>query len=249
MTTQQTRGRGARAGTGVKPFQIRGRLFTAVTLRPEGGPPDEEFYADLEETLGQTPQFFLNAPVLIDLEQIGGFADADTLRAMVARLRGLKLAAFGVQNAAPAQVAAAAEAGLISVSTGNDAPLRPERRERGRKEAERAAPAATKRLARPVRSGETVIADQGDLIVIGPVSSGAELVAAGNIHIYGRLRGRAMAGAYGDESARIFCQSLDAELLAIAGYYRTSDTLDDEVRTRNVQVSLKDKRLLVETLG
>ena len=81
------------------------------------------------------------------------------------------------------------------------------------------------------------------------VSSGAELIARGNIHVYGLLRGRAMAGAEGDESARIFCQRLDAELLAVAGLYRTSENLEPELLNRPVQVFLQDERLCVEALG
>ncbi|WP_311735000.1 septum site-determining protein MinC [Alloyangia mangrovi] len=101
----------------------------------------------------------------------------------------------------------------------------------------------------PVRSGQTVIADKGDLTVVGPVSSGAELFAAGNIHVYGRMRGRAFAGIDGDENARIFCQSLDAELLAIAGLYRTSDSLGADVRHKMVQIYLEDERLIVAPFG
>ena len=77
----------------------------------------------------------------------------------------------------------------------------------------------------------------------------AELIARGSIHVYGRLRGRAMAGAEGDEEARIFCNSLDAELLAVAGLYRTSENLEPELLNRPVQVFLQDGRLCVETLG
>ena len=100
-----------------------------------------------------------------------------------------------------------------------------------------------------MRSGQTVYAERGDLTIVGPVSSGAEIVASGSIHVYGPLRGRAIAGAHGDETARIFCQSLDAELLAIAGLYRTSESIQDELRQRSVQVVLNNDRLDVEAFG
>ena len=104
-------------------------------------------------------------------------------------------------------------------------------------------------ITSPVRSGQTVIAETGDLTIVGPVGSGAELIAAGSIHVYGQLRGRASAGVFGDETARIFCQSLDAELLSIAGLYKPSEAIDPLARKRNVQVYLQGDHLCVEAFG
>ena len=109
-------------------------------------------------------------------------------------------------------------------------------------------PAATLLITEPVRSGQRIFADRGDLIVMAPVSSGAELIAHGNIHIYGPLRGRALAGVNGDRTARIFCQNLEAELIAIAGLYRTSDDLGPALRQTRIQAFLKDDTLCVEPL-
>ncbi|MFD2817130.1 septum site-determining protein MinC [Paracoccus aerius] len=100
-----------------------------------------------------------------------------------------------------------------------------------------------------MRSGQMVVADQGDLTVIGSVASGAELIAAGNIHVYGTLRGRAMAGCHGNENAHIFCQSLDAELIAIAGLYQTSETLDGAVRDRCTHIYLENEKLRMEVIA
>ena len=110
------------------------------------------------------------------------------------------------------------------------------------------APAPAKMITQPVRSGQTVLAEQGDLVIVGPVSSGAEVIAAGNIHIYGRLRGRALAGVMGDTTARIFCHALDAELLAIAGLYLTSENLAADVPRHYVQAFLDGESLRVEAL-
>lgn len=90
----------------------------------------------------------------------------------------------------------------------------------------------------PVRSGQTIFYPQGDVIVVGPVSSGADVIAGGSIHIYGALRGRAMAGAYGEAQARIFCRRLEAELLAIGGVYLTADEMESEMLGKNVQIWL-----------
>jgi septum site-determining protein MinC len=99
-----------------------------------------------------------------------------------------------------------------------------------------------------VRSGQRIFAESGDLVVVASVSSGAEVVARGNIHVYGRMRGRALAGVSGDQKARIFCQSLEAELIAIAGLYQTSDGIGPSLRNQRVQAFLEDGALRVEPL-
>ncbi|HLI20435.1 MAG TPA: septum site-determining protein MinC [Stellaceae bacterium] len=107
---------------------------------------------------------------------------------------------------------------------------------------------ATMIVADPVRSGQRIFADRGDLVVVASVSPGAELIARGNIHVYGPLRGRALTGVNGDAAARIFCHSLEAELIAIAGLYRISDGIEPALRHRRVQAFLEDGRLRVEPL-
>ncbi|WP_353471720.1 septum site-determining protein MinC [Salipiger sp. H15] len=253
-------------GTTLKPFQFRGRFLTALALRLSTA-PDARFYEMLADRLEKTPNFFTDAPVIIDLEQSQAQITAEALTELVADLRRRELAVFGVQGGDEALRAAAAGLGLITVTGGRDAPLRgalpsseqkrpsrvfPDRAAAPESQPEPEPAPAPQRLApenkivtMPVRSGQTVIADKGDLTVVGPVSSGAELFAAGNIHVYGRMRGRAFAGIDGDENARIFCQSLDAELLAIAGLYRTSDSLGADVRHKMVQIYLEDERLIV----
>lgn len=235
----------------VTPLQVRGRFFTAIALHLTGR-PDRGFLDLLDERLKQTPQFFDNAPVVVDIEHAKGLETADELARLTGRLRDRRLALFAIQGGTPAQAAAAAEAGLISLSGGRDAPVDRVTRQGARAVAtpppREAPPPVTKVITQPVRSGQTVFADRGDLIVVGPVSSGAEVIATGNIHIYGRLRGRALAGVNGDTSARIFCHELDAELIAIAGLYRTSETLESGTPREYVQVYLEGDRLNVESL-
>ncbi|WP_236638618.1 septum site-determining protein MinC [Mangrovicoccus ximenensis] len=103
-------------------------------------------------------------------------------------------------------------------------------------------------VTEPVRSGQKIYADSGDLVVVASVSNGAELVAAGNIHVYGTLRGRALAGVNGDTSARIFCRSLDADLVAVAGLYLTYDDYAREHLKRPVQIFLENDKLRVDAL-
>jgi septum site-determining protein MinC len=108
--------------------------------------------------------------------------------------------------------------------------------------------ARTLTVTQPVRSGQQVYARGGDLVLLGPVSAGAEVVADGSIHAYGRLRGRAMAGVQGDRAARIYCRHLEAELVAVAGIYRLSEQIGDAERAAPMQVRLDGESLLIEPL-
>jgi septum site-determining protein MinC len=100
-------------------------------------------------------------------------------------------------------------------------------------------------VTQPVRSGTQIYARGGDLIVTAPVSAGAEVIADGNVHIYGTLRGRAIAGAAGDENARLFVQRLEAELICVAGRYLVSEAIPAEHLHQPVQVALVDEQLRI----
>jgi len=100
----------------------------------------------------------------------------------------------------------------------------------------------------PVRSGQTIINPDGDVIILGAVASGAEVIAAGSIHVYGALRGRALAGAYGNESARIFCRRFEAELVAIGGYYKVTEETETGLRQKPVQAWLSGNDLKMASL-
>ena len=101
----------------------------------------------------------------------------------------------------------------------------------------------------PVRSGQSVLFLKGDVTVVGPVSSGAEVLAGGSIHIYGALRGRAIAGALGASKSRIFCQKFEAELVSIDGFYQTADTMDPTLRGRAVEIQLVDGAIVISPIG
>lgn len=109
-------------------------------------------------------------------------------------------------------------------------------------------PTQTKVITTPVRSGQQIYAAGGDLIVLAPVSAGAELLADGNIHVYGALRGRALAGVKGNTEARVFCQSLEAELISIAGYFKLNEDLRESHWKQSVQASLTEETLNIEPL-
>jgi septum site-determining protein MinC len=104
-------------------------------------------------------------------------------------------------------------------------------------------------LDSPVRSGQSIVFTEGDVTVLGSVGSGAEIVAGGSIHIYGALRGRAMAGVNGNSAARIFCQKIEAELLAIDGYYQTAEDIDVNLRNRPAQAWLEGDTMKITPLN
>ncbi len=103
-------------------------------------------------------------------------------------------------------------------------------------------------ISEPIRSGQSVIFPEGDVTVIGSVASGAEVIAGGSIHIYGTLRGRAMAGSLGNAQARIFCTKLEAELIAIDGIYKMAEDMDQDFGGRPVQLWLEGDIIMAETL-
>jgi septum site-determining protein MinC len=104
-------------------------------------------------------------------------------------------------------------------------------------------------IEEPVRSGQSVAFVEGDVTVLGSVGSGAEIIAGGSIHVYGTLRGQAMAGVTGSRRARIFCHRFEAELLAIGSYYKTADEIDDSVRSGPIQAWLDGNTLKISAMN
>ncbi len=227
------------------PLQVRGRFFTAAMV-PVQGTPDGRFLEALDAALAQSPSFFANAPLVLDIGQADGLDTEAAFEGLISQLRARNLTPLGVQNATQRQSQAAGKLGLTMLKGGGDTPPKT-RAHPVAAPAEEPTP-TTLVVTQPVRSGQLIHAEHGDLVVVAPVGSGAELIARGNIHVYGRLRGRALAGVYGDRSARIFCQRLDAELIAIAGLYMTNDGFGAAVAGQNVQAFLEGDALHIEAL-
>src|SRR5579885_1863795 len=217
---------------------VQGALFTVMVVRA-GQLRDPGFEHELARQIERSPRFFRNAPVVLDLKGADGFAAAAEFDAARQALRDYTLILAGVQNATPAQVDAAAAAGIASFAPTAAQPSRP------RAEAPAPPPPKSLLVTQPVRSGTQIYARGGDLVVTAAVSPGAELIADGNIPVYGALRGRALAGASGEAGARIFCSRLEAELVSIAGRYLVSDQLPAAERGAPVQIALVDDRLTI----
>jgi septum site-determining protein MinC len=234
---------------------VQGALFTVMVVRA-GMLRDTAFEEELQQQVGRSPRFFLNAPVVLDLKDSEGFTTEEAFLDAGEALRRHTLALVGVQNALPEQISAAAGAGLAVFAPNSTQPSRRAvQAGTGQATAASAAimPAAITQSARPparlvtepVRSGTQIYARGTDLIVTAAVSAGAELVADGHIHVYAALRGRALAGASGDVEARIFCSRLEAELVSIAGRYLVSEQLPPEQRGSAVHIALVDDQLTV----
>lgn len=232
--------------------EIRSRVLIAVVLRITGI-VDDALDGALESLMRQAPRFFENAPIVLDLEHAVGLERTADFGEITKRLRARKLTLLGVQGWSAEQRMAAIDAGLVALQKTGDRPVDLRERRDGatlapksRIEPERKPGSLL--ILEPVRSGQVLFADGGDLVVVAPVSSGAELIAHGSIHVYGRMSGRALAGVNGDRSARIFCQNFDADLVAIAGLYRSSDDFDASVRGTRAQAFLEDDSLKIEPL-
>jgi septum site-determining protein MinC len=222
---------------------IRGAAFT-LTVAHLASADLGEIDRGLAAKVAQASDLFRSAPVVIDLLQVAG-APLD-VPALLEVLRRHGVVPIAVRHGDVEQEAAAMRAGLGVLRGGRAVGGEPT-----------AAPPAPpppqprpgRIVTQPVRSGQRVVATEGDLVILAPVNTGAEVLAAGNVHVYAPLRGRAMAGLLGDTTARIFTLALHAELVAIAGVYRAfEDDLPDDLRGRPAQVALEGDRLAITPL-
>lgn len=221
-------------------------------------PDTSVLQADMARRLGATPDFFDNDPVVIDLSVLEDPHHALDLPSVCLMLRTYRMLPVAVRGANEYQLAQASQAGLFEardLSIQAPAATRVETvvQEVIREvEVVREVPTGSGSamvIDKPVRSGQHVYAKGRDLIVLAMVNPGAEIMADGHIHVYAPLRGKAIAGARGDEQARIFTSSLEAELVSIAGTYRTSDTpLPPEVAGKPAQISLHGDKLVMQAL-
>ncbi|EPD43159.1 septum site-determining protein MinC [Delftia lacustris] len=223
----------------------------AVTLRDTDV---RALVADLAQRLADDPDFFDNDPVLIDLAHVREAEEAIDFAVLVEALRFHRTVPVAVRGGSPAQMEAARAAGLAPAPEA--APVRPTVPEIEIQEVVREievvrevpAPQADALIVdKPLRSGQRVYARGTDIVVLAMVSYGAEVIADGNVHVYAPLRGRAIAGARGNTEARIFSTCMEAQLLSIAGIYRTIETdLPADVAARPAKVRLDGEKILIE---
>lgn len=235
-----------------KSIRFRARSFVAFTLTPEA--PLSEWLESLDRWIGNSPGYFAGRPVVLNLNTLK--PEVGQIEALVAELglRGIRIYAIELDgstaleaNLPPVLIGAKeATAGLLMQADSKGRPQETGRAEQGKQPEDRQPEApATLMVKTPIRSGQSVFHAHGDVIVLGSVASGSEIVAAGSIHVYGTLRGRASAGVLGHSAARIFCRKNEAELLSVDGWYCTAEEMEPSLRGKAVQAFLEKDTLRI----
>jgi septum site-determining protein MinC len=218
----------------------------AFVLAPE--PPIGDWLAELDAQIERSAGFFVGRPVVLDLAGLA--LTKSDVASLIADLQARDVRIMGVEGTDPDHLGPGLPpllrggrpaAGIVETPDGPDSPP--------------IAPSAAPRKAppfllldSPVRSGQSVVFPNGDVTIVGSVASGAEVVAGGSIHIYGTLRGRAIAGSTGNPRARIFCRRSEAELLAIDGWYKTAEDMTQHLHGRAIQAWLENDAIMVAAL-
>ncbi|MBX5164464.1 MULTISPECIES: septum site-determining protein MinC [unclassified Rhizobium] len=233
--------------TDARSIRIKGRSFLAVMLSPDL--PIDDWLIRLDDLAARSAGFFLGRPVVLDLTDLQ--IDRPQMKDLIAELAKRNVSIMGIEGARPSMLGTGMPPALKGGRSASDIevqanePVDPV----GKQAAAEPRPAMQSIVIRePVRSGQSVIFPEGDVTVIGSVASGAEVIAGGSVHIYGALRGRAMAGSIGNASARIFCRKLEAELVAIDGIYKMAEDMASNLRGQAVQLWLEDDAIMAEKL-
>ena len=221
--------------------RLRGRSYVAFVFSPVV--PIVEWLAEIDATLARSPGFFVGKPIVLDLAAVD--LSGPAISHLVGSLGERSIRVLGIEGVDEDRLGAnmppLLTGGRACVVTRNEPTQKPEPEPRPKP--------TSLLLAEPVRSGQSIVFADGDVTVLGSVGSGAEIVAGGSIHIYGTLRGRAMAGVNGNSSARIYCQKIEAELLAIDGYYQTAEEIDISLRNRPAQAWLQGETMKITPLN
>lgn len=229
-----------------KALRLLGRVLTLSRLRVQSAVP-QEIVEELTKLTLENPMLKQGLPVIIDSEY------AIDLAWLVKVLKKTGIQILGVADGILHDQALALDLPILPpdhTQSSHRQTTNPSQNTRPANATTTATPKLpAKMLTDPVRSGQQVYAEHSDLIVLAPVSSGAELIADGCIHVYGTLRGRAIAGATGNPQARIFCKRLEADLVAIAGIYMVADQIPSQLLGKSVQIRLSDDgNIVIEPL-
>jgi septum site-determining protein MinC len=217
--------------------RLRGRSYVAFVFAPTV--PIQDWLLEIDATIARSPGFFAGRPVVVDLSSVD--LSQSGIGHLLTSLQDRNIRVLGIEGVEEARLTPS----MPPLLTGGrhcvvepNAPKKPETKQ-----------PTSLLLENPVRSGQAVIFPEGDVTILGSVGSGAEVVAGGSIHVYGALRGRAMAGVNGHTSARIYCQKIEAELLAIDGFYQTADDIDAALRGKPAQAWLQGNTMRITALN
>jgi septum site-determining protein MinC len=227
------------------PFQLKGSTFTLPILKVFS--LDKQVFLEyLEKTLSMSPQFFFNAPLILDFSHFDQQSQDIDLCYFIEVLRAHKLYPVALRSASECLAKQARDGYLAcfnSKLTKEETSLESTTSEHIKEV--NTQPPATLIVETPVRSGQQIYAKGTDLIILASVSAGAEILADGNIHVYGPLRGRVYAGISGNDHARIFCHTLAAEFISIAGRYLVCEHLDYAKVAQGLQIYLNNDQLKI----
>ncbi|HVK42271.1 MAG TPA: septum site-determining protein MinC [Phenylobacterium sp.] len=225
---------------------LRGRTFMALVVSPEY--PMANWFAALDHQMLGAAGFFVDRPIVANLATTLEEGGPEAVHIVLEGLEARELRLVGIEGVDPVLLAGTrwerlpktlhgraqtleAWAGMSSASASGDEPPA-----LGSDIAQAATGAPSLLIDRPVRSGQSILFEDGDVTIVGPVASGAEVIAGGSIHVYGTLRGRAIAGLRTGAAARIFCRKMEAELVGVDRLYRTAEHWGESLHGRSVQV-------------
>lgn len=224
-------------------IRLAGRSFLAFVLEPMS--PVSGWLADLDAVSRQSFAFFANRPVVLDLTRLN--PNREETRTIIDAMKARAIRVIAVEGVDPAWI----DPALAPLGSGKESAKVvdfPGTTSDAGDKAARNSAGRTLTVDKPVRSGQSIFHPEGDVTVLGPVSSGAEIVAGGSIHVYGRLRGRALAGATGNPGALIFCRKFEAELVSIDGNYMTAEQAPAGMIGKPVQIRLRNDAIVTEHL-
>ena len=222
-------------------LSFRARSYMAFVFAPE--PPIADWLAGLDATLKRSKGFFAGHPVALDLS--AARLNLAAAAQLVAELEARNIRVLGIEGIDPAGATKLPPVLRGGRSAPDFEPVKPvvAASRPGKTEA------TSLLIDSPVRSGQSVVFIDGDVTVVGSVGSGAEIIAGGSIHIYGTLRGLAMAGAAGNARARIFCHRFEGQLLAIGAHYKTAEEIEESLRRGPTQAWLDGSTLKISAMN
>ncbi|MFL6824068.1 MAG: septum site-determining protein MinC [Xanthobacteraceae bacterium] len=225
-------------------MRLHGRSIMAFVLTPTA--PITEWLTALDKRSGTSPAFFVGRPIILDLAAVA--LNESQIAELIKELAERGIRVMALEGPEPDQLGSSLPPVLKRGRSSASEALAPPPPGKGAARPSRRQEPSSLLIETPIRSGQSVIFPNGDITVLGSVASGAEVVAGGSIHIYGALRGRALAGSMGNARARIFCSKNEAELVSIDGYYRTAEEMDASLRSRPAQCWLENRVLSIAAL-
>ena len=228
-------------------FQMKGTAVTAVVMDLYDYSPDR-FFEQLKQKIDSAPQFFNASPLVLNLASYDGELQAEQLQQVVESCRELGLQPIACKAVVGELASTVRRLGLASLPASNTRATQIQAESAHEVVEKVPVFRPSKVITRPVRSGQQVYAEGADLILMAAVSEGAEVLADGHIHVYGPLRGRALAGVKGDTDARIFCRQMEAELISIAGYFILNDKLREQCWKQAAHAFLEGESIQVAAI-